>query len=411
MTASTLRSLIFTRTSKDTAIVFTGTLVNVLVGGLFFILAPRILGPSDFGLFSTVIATGMLATNIANFGIDTGILRFAKGEDFNKILSIALKSYLFLGFFIGILGASISPLIASFLNQSELTNLFRIAFAAIIFLLLTNFFVAGLQAKEEFVKASLVNIVSNVLRLILLVLAVIFLKTGLTFITFIFFFVTIASVIFGRIFLSVKLQKIGKEKFFDFHKYNFLIAISLIFTTIPFDNYLLLMVAGPVQVGLYAAPFKILTVLHQLSSSFSRVLAPRFTSFDTNLKAKIFVLKSFTVVIPIAIILLLVAIFSAPFINLIFGRDYEAATQVLKILSIGFLFFFASVIPSSVILYYFGDSRVSFIVSVFRVFIFVVLLLILIGPYKAVGASWAFAITEIAVFSLSSIYAFSKIRK
>ena len=215
MTASTLRSLIFTRTSKDTAIVFTGTLVNVLVGGLFFILAPRILGPSDFGLFSTVIATGMLATNIANFGIDTGILRFAKGEDFNKILSIALKSYLFLGFFIGILGASISPLIASFLNQSELTNLFRIAFAAIIFLLLTNFFVAGLQAKEEFVKASLVNIVSNVLRLILLVLAVIFLKTGLTFITFIFFFVTIASVIFGRIFLSVKLQKIGKEKFFD----------------------------------------------------------------------------------------------------------------------------------------------------------------------------------------------------
>jgi len=411
VTASTLRSLIFTRTSKDTAIVFTGTLVNVLVGGLFFILAPRILGPSDFGLFSTVIATGMLATNIANFGIDTGILRFAKGEDFNKILSIALKSYLFLGFFIGILGASISPLIASFLNQSELTNLFRIAFAAIIFLLLTNFFVAGLQAKEEFVKASLVNIVSNVLRLILLVLAVIFLKTGLTFITFIFFFVTIASVIFGRIFLSVKLQKIGKEKFFDFHKYNFWIAISLIVTTIPFDNYLLLMVAGPVQVGLYAAPFKILTVLHQLSSSFSRVLAPRFTSFDTNLKAKIFVLKSFTVVIPIAIILLLVAIFSAPFINLIFGRDYEAATQVLKILSIGFLFFFASVIPSSVILYYFGDSRVSFIVSVFRVFIFVVLLLILIGPYKAVGASWAFAITEIAVFSLSSIYAFSKIRK
>src|SRR3989338_9891948 len=156
-------NLLYTQTIKDTVVVFAGALVNVIAGGLFFILAPRILGPSDFGLFSTVIATGMLATNIANFGIDTGILRFAKGEDFNKILSIALKSYLFLGFFIGILGASISPLIASFLNQSELTNLFRIAFAAIIFLLLTNFFVAGLQAKKEFVKASLVNLVCRLL--------------------------------------------------------------------------------------------------------------------------------------------------------------------------------------------------------------------------------------------------------
>ena len=170
-------------------------------------------------------------------------------------------------------------------------------------------------------------------------------------------------------------------------------------------------VTGPIQVGLYAAPYKILTVFHQLSSSFSRVLAPRFTSFDTNLKAKIFALKSFTLVLPIAATLLLVAIFATPFINLIFGQDYETSAQVLKILSVGFLFFFAGVIPTSIILYYLGDSRTSFIISVFRVFIFVVLLLILIGPYKAIGASVAFTITEVAVFSLSSIYAFSKIRK
>src|SRR3990167_8485063 len=404
-------NLLYTQTIKDTVVVFTGTLVNVLAGGLFFILAPRILGPSDFGLFSTVIATGMLATNIANFGIDTGILRFAKGEDFNKILAIALKSYLFLGLFVGIVGVLISPLIASFLNQNELTNLFRIAFAAIIFLLLTNFFVAGLQAKEKFVKASLVNIASNVSRLILLVLAAIFLKTGLVFITSIFFFVTIISVIFGRIFLPVKLQKIEKGRFFDFYKYNFWIAISLIITTIPFDNYLLLKVTGPIQVGLYAAPYKILTVFHQLSSSFSRVLAPRFASFDTNLKAKTFALKSFTPVLPIAVIILVMAIFAVPIINLIFGRDYETSAQVLKILSVGFFFFFASVIPSSVILYYLGDARTSFIFSVFRVFIFVILLLILIGPYQAIGASWAFAITEMAVFSLSSMYVFLKIHK
>ena len=73
-----LINLSFTQTGKDTGIVFLGTLINVIIGGLFFILAPRILGPADYGLFSVVLATGLMAFNFANFGIDTGILRFIK---------------------------------------------------------------------------------------------------------------------------------------------------------------------------------------------------------------------------------------------------------------------------------------------------------------------------------------------
>ena len=75
---SLIKNLILTDTGKDAVIVSIGTFINIVAGGLFFILTPRILGPEDYGLFSTVIATGLMAASIANFGIDTGILKFAK---------------------------------------------------------------------------------------------------------------------------------------------------------------------------------------------------------------------------------------------------------------------------------------------------------------------------------------------
>src|SRR3990167_4505539 len=149
-----LENLLYTETGKDTIIVFLTTGINIFIAGLFFVFAPRILGPSDFGIFATVVATGILATNIANFGIDTGILRFASnGVKNNPYLSLAFKSYLILGTLTAVVGFLISPLLANLLGHNQLVPLLRIAFFSIIFILLTNFYVASLQAKKEFIKS------------------------------------------------------------------------------------------------------------------------------------------------------------------------------------------------------------------------------------------------------------------
>ena len=155
------RNLFFTDTGKDTGVVFIGTLINVVVGGLFFIIAPRILGPADYGLFSVVLATGLVAFNFANFGIDTGILRFVKpdqGETNQKYLKLAFKAYFVIGLLILFLGYLFSPAIARLLNAPQTENLLRIAFGATIFSLLGNFFVAVLQTQKQFIKASIVTI-------------------------------------------------------------------------------------------------------------------------------------------------------------------------------------------------------------------------------------------------------------
>lgn len=406
-----LKNLISTSTSKDTAIVFLGTLINITAGGLFFILVPRILGPSSYGLFVTVTATGVLAVNIANLGIDTGILRFAKNDNnFNKYLTLALKSYIVLGGLTAAIGFIISSQLANFLNQPQITNLLRIAFASTLLLLLTNFFVTSLQAKKEFIKASLVNISANLIRLFILALASLFFTLGLYTITLLFFLVTIISTIVGLVFLRFKFEGINKDKAIEFYKYNFWIALSLIITSVPFDNYLLLKLSGPIQAGLYAAPFKILTFIHQFSGNFSRVLASRFSSFDTKLKAKNFTYKASLIVAIFSLVLIFITFFSEFVITLILGKTFQESAMLFKILTYGFVLFFAETIPNSIILYFFGKSQVTFIVTLIRTIIFLLLLIVLTPKYHAIGAAYAFLISNLTSFTLLSGFAITKFK-
>ncbi len=394
------KDLLFSDTSRDTAIVFAGTLINVAAGGLFFILVPRILGPADYGLFATVISTSLLATSIANLGLDTGILRFVTKNKVvsESILSLAFKSYLVLGFSTAFLGFLLSPLLANFLGQTQITTLLRIAFSFTIFTLLSNFFVAALQARKEFFKASVVNFSSNITRLALLLIAFYFFLVNVYFLTLIFFSVTLVSVIFGKIFLKFHIRESSAEVKKDYFKFNFWIALSLILSSIPFDNYFLLKLTGPFQAGLYSAPFKLLTFVYQFGGNFTRVLASRFASFENDIMAKQFSLKALPLIAIFVFGLLILYLISAPIVKLLFGREFVEAIPLMKVLIIGFIFFFAATIPSSIILYYFGKSNVSFVITCLRYLVFILLLAALVPTKKAYGAALAFTSSELVNF-------------
>lgn len=408
-----LKILFISDTAKDTSIVFLGTAVNVIAGGLFFIVTPRLLGPADYGLFSTVVATGLMAAAIANFGIDTGILRFARGDstELHRILSVAFKSYLFLGAAVAFLGFFLSYPLAKFLDYPEMAPLLKIAFLANLFLLLTNYFVAGLQAKREFAKASLVNISSNLARLFLLIAAAYFFTVGLYFVTALFFLVTIVSVALGKIFLPFEIQKTDKESLFSFHKYNLWIALSLIIASIPFDNYFLLKLAGARETGLYAAPFKVLAIAYQFGGNFTRVLAPRFASFENDQKLKDFALKIMPFPLIFVIGLSFLILLSRLIVTLLFGQNYLEAVPVVAVLTLGFIFFFAATIPSSIILYYFGKSNISFVITLLRYLVFILLLVVLVPTQKAYGAALSFTLSELVNFLLMTGYVAFKFSK
>lgn len=410
MNLKSLAQIFFLKTNQDSGIVLLGTALNIIAGGLFFILTPRLLGPVNYGLFSTVIATGLLATSIANFGIDTGILRFmsTSSENKNKYLSLAFKSYIILGLSVSILGIITSSLIAQLLNQPQISFLLKIAFSSTIFLLLSNFYTAALQAKKEFFKASVVNISSNVARIVILLILSVTVTISLNLITVLFFFITIISALCGRIFLPFKFEKNSKEDFTRFFRFNIFISASLIVSSIPFDNYLLLKIAGPLATGLYAAPLKFLTFGYQFGGNFSKVIATDLTQAK-NIKDAFISAKKTTPVLWFFILgLVILFIFSKPINNLFFGESFRDSVVIMRILILGFAFFFLSILPSSIILYHFGKSEISFLITLIKYIFYIAMLYFFIPLYKANGAAWAFSLSELFSFVLMLIFVFKK---
>jgi len=116
---------------------------------------------------------------------------------------------------------------------------------------------------------------------------------------------------------------------------------------------------------------------------------------------------------PLIFILGLTILFfiSQPLVTLVFGKEYIQATEILQILSIGFIFFFASTIPSSIILYYFGKPKISFVITLIRYVSFVVLLALLVPLYSAKGGAFAFSVSEFFAFLFMSGYVFIKFSK
>ena len=408
---TSLKTLLISETGKDSTVVFVGTLINIIIAGLFFILVPRILGPEGYGLFSTIISTGLMAAAIANFGLDTGILRFAPNSNQqNSIFTLALKSYLISSFSLSVSGFLFAPILAGFLGQPQITNLLRIAFFGAIFILFTNFFVSALQAKKEFLKASLVNLSANITRISILILGIYLVSSKLYFISILFFSSNLTSLVIGKFYLSFKFENIDIKTSKEFLKYNFWVAAAMIISSIPFDNYFILKLAGPFQAGLYAAPFKLLTFAYQFGGNFTRVLASRFASFDSDKKAILFSMKA--LLFPaIFIIGLLILIIYAPFVNLLIGSEFAGSSQILTILIFGFISFFIAAIPSSIILYYFGKSQISFLITAIRYTIFILLLSFFVPNLKAVGAAIAFSLSEFISLCLMVSYILLKFKK
>lgn len=404
-----VKDLFITETGKDTAVVLVGTLINALVGGLFFIVAPRILGPANYGLFSVVTSTGILVATLANLGIDTGILRFAKKENSeltNKIYKLALETYTFIGLAIFVLGLLLSPVISQLLNHPELTNIFRIAFSGIIFFLLTDFFIAVLQSKGEFFKASLLNIVSNSTRILILAIASYFLVVNLYFLTALFFFVSITSVIVGKLFVPLDFLKASEHRneLKGFFGYNSWVAAAVALSAIPADNYILLKYGGAAATGIYAAPFKLISVIRQFTGNFSRVLAPRLTSFQTDKLAIDFVKKTIPIVAVFFTGTIMLSLIARPVVLLLLGESYIESVPVFRIIALSYSLAFIETIPVSIIVYYFGKTKVAFNVTVISMSFWACSLLLLVPKYHVMGAAYSLLIWSIVSVSLFTTY-------
>lgn len=414
-----LRQISKTKTLRQSSVTLFGTALNGIIGVVFYILVARMLGPREYGIFSFVTVTVALLASIANVGTDTGVTKFvAENWESNKPRALRfLKAGLLLkiaGFSIVIVGGFLlTDFVAQFvLQKGELSDPFRWALIGVAGSMLFSFGCAALQSLQKFWAWSIVNVFGNSFRLIVFFLLVLggFSPVTAAISLFVFspFLALLLSFIYLPKFLNVSVKRSELVELFHFNKWvaatTIIVAISTrldsLYSTrfLPFE-----------QVGYYSVAISLVGFISQIVLALGTVAAPKFATFKNRedawryfRKFELFVLGLSLIGIPTGV---LISRFIVP---LVYGAQYLSSIAPLNVLIVSYSVFLLSMPIHTMILYFYGNSRFFFWLSLFHIACTAPLAWYLISQFGIMGAAYSVMIGMIIDFVVPLIYVVRK---
>lgn len=407
-----LESIFKTATFRQSQITVIGTLINGLLGFGFYVFLARIFGPSDFGLFTVATTTMVLIADIADIGTNTGLIRFV-----SKNLAVGveraygfLKLSLEIKFIAWIISSLLVILSAPFLakvvfHKESLILPLQLAGFGVGGALFFTFATSSLQAYQKYFLWSLVNILTNGLRLVLILilsyLLILNLESSIIMyftLPFFGFFVTLFLLPIRKIFQASNEFSLAKELF----KYNIPVAIFTIIAAFSakLDTYLTAALLSSREVGIYGAANQLVSFLPQLVSALGLVASPKFASFQ-NIKQMLVYFKKFQFLVSGMVILGIITIpvfnFLIPYI---LGAQYKEAVLPFIILFLAQLIFLFSIPVHHSIIFYYGKPDVFIWVSIGHLILIATLGYLMISNYGVVGV----ALTVLAGTAFNFLY-------
>jgi len=344
---------------KTSAIVFIGLIISKILGYTYRIIIARHYGPEVYGLFALGLSIVGFFGSIAALGLTDGLLRYipqlrAKNK-FNGIrylLRRTLKIYLVLGIISSIMLIFASDFIAnSIFHNSALSSLLKIMGSGILIYLILNVFLSTIRGFEEIGWYSFVyNIFQNAVKVFVLILLIMMgLKSGGDVVALSFVIGALMTLIASYLIYRYKIKKIfgkadGKDHsplWGEFFSYSwpimFFSIISLIFYWI--DTITLGIYKSASEVGFYNAAIPIAALLAFIPELFMQLFFPMVNKEYSRKNIHLIeqLSKQITKWIFVAVlpIFALIFIFPGAAINLIFGAEYLAAENALRLLLIG----------------------------------------------------------------------------
>lgn len=394
-----LKSIIKTATFRQSGITFTATLLNGFLGALFYIVIARILGPTQFGLLIVAITTLTLIADIADIGTNTGLIRFvssnlaANSDKAYRFLKLSLEIKLITWAISFLLIFLLAPFLAvEIFHKEQLILPLRLAAFGTGGALLFTFATSSLQAYQKYFTWSVVNILTNSLRLLLILALGYYLVLNVENSLFIYiilpffgFFVTLIILPTRKILQANDEFSLSKELF----KYNIPVAV---FTAISafsarLDTYLTANLLSTREVGIYGAVNQLVQVMPQLVSALGLVAAPKFASFENNKQMLIYFKKFQFFVSGLVFLGILTIPVSIILIPILFGPQYQQAVVPFIFLFLAMLIFLFSIPLHHSIIFYFARPDVFIWISIGHLIIIGGLGYFLISNFGIIGAS------------------------
>lgn len=314
-------------------------IIGSICGFIWTILIARYLGVNDYGILGFAISlTGILAIT-TDFGISTHIVRHISTDykSAPKYLgnAIPLKSLFASVSFI------LTLIILILLKSNEITITITLLFTIeMIFKSFINLLNGTFQAFEEGKYQGIGNTLLNTILLIFIFITI-FTDLGIYGIAISYILANLITLIYEYYVLR---KHFTKPKFeFDkyFSKNITRLSIPFAITSILYSVYysidvvMLSSLIGNYSTGIYNASYKLISVLTLFYSVYGAVIFPVMSKLYQNDKKLLLISFEKSVKYITLIVLPLIvgtAFYSADIIQLIYGKEYYAASSVLSIL-------------------------------------------------------------------------------
>lgn len=396
-----LKYILSTATFRQSQITILGTILNGALGAFFYILLARFLGPADFGLLSVSIATLTLIADIADLGTNTGLVKFVSESLVSdksqalRFLKLGLETKLVVWLGIFLFGFLLSPFIATqIFNKTELIIPLRLVMIGVGGALLISFATSSLQSFQKYFTWSVVNILTNLTRLVSIFVLLFYQQLNITSSLLSFIMLPFFGFLLALFFLPTSQILSSKNEFSlasNFFKYNFSVAAFTVIAAISarLDTFLGARLLSNFELGIYGAMNQLVQVVPQIVSALGVVAAPKFANFQNESEMLTYFKKFQLLVLGISLLVVFVTPLSFYLIPLIYGSEYIQAVVPFIILLLGMLIFLISVPLHSSIIYYFAKPQVFIWISIGHLLIIGILGYFLISTYGVIGAAIA----------------------
>lgn len=416
-----ISGILKTKTITHSSVTVLGTFINGVLGILFFVFLARNLGPENFGAVSIAIVILTMTADIADLGINTGLINFVSKHVFSnhnealKFLKLGLTLKLISALTVLILGYIMAPVIAEyFFLKPSLTYFLRMSFIGAGGAMLFSFSTNSLQALQKYKSWAVLNILSNFLRLLMVILLSLVLILNPTnalaaYIIFPYFGFFVSLLFLPKKFLIVKEEKSVLKEFFHYNKW---VAVSILIAAISsrLDSFFVARLLSIEQTGYYSVGVQLSSILPQFTYAIAAVVAPKIASYSNKEDLAVYLKKLQLFILGLAALGFLLSPVSFFILPLIYGEAYSLSVWPFLILFYSQLIFLLSIPSHQTIFYYYSNPRVFVLISVFISAVLLSSNLLLVPVYGIIGASFSVLIASIINFVIPAIYVLKRLK-
>jgi len=395
----------------DTAALFSGKLIGLLLGMVRLNYLTTYLGVANFGILNFALYFCSLFQVLFDLGMSQLLIRdlardLSRSREF--VGKIALLKTMIV-FFAGIIVGAIS-----FASRFESQTNWAILLTTVVFSVngLSVVFLSAFQAHRKMTIVSVSNIFND---LILSVLIILIVKGSPHVVTVLLLGIFVSSVNLLVLYVLYR-REVGAPEFSldkDLWKSSMKEAVPMAVSSFGISTYTFIgstvlgYCRGDVEVGIYSAGYKIISILTLIPLTFSQVVYPIFSDFSANAvqKLKKALQDSSRVMTQISIPLATGTVILAPkIISFLYPAAFEDAASVLRIIICGEAFVYLAWIIYAFLMAL-NHQKLCMRISLAVAFVSLAANLLLVPTFGYRGVAFILFSTDLILFASYSYFA------